>query len=74
MILVTFDFAMRSGGGVVYQGTTNFGFFSRPALAQQVGVPNAFSVRNDARKNGPRARSFDYPADAPFPRRNDRCG
>ena len=29
------------GGGIVYEGNTNFGFFSRQALAQQVGVPDA---------------------------------
>ena len=60
MIIVTFDFAVRDGRGVVYQGNTNFGFFSRPALAQQVGVRDAVAVRDDAGGTGAR-RSFDYP-------------
>ena len=68
MILTAFDFTMRSGGGAVFEGTTNFGFFSRQALAQQVGVPNASLYEMSAEERAA-ARSFDYPADAPFPRR-----
>ncbi len=66
MIILTFDFTLRDGRGVVYQGNTNFGFFSRPALAQQVGVPGA-SLYQLTPAEQARARSFDYPTDAPFP-------
>ena len=66
MIIVTFDFAMRRASEIVYEGNTNFGFFSREALAQQVGVPDASLYEMTAVERG-RDRSFDYPTDAPFP-------
>jgi 3-hydroxymyristoyl/3-hydroxydecanoyl-(acyl carrier protein) dehydratase len=66
MIIVTFDFAMRRGSEIVYEGNTNFGFFSREALAQQVGVPDASLYEMTVDQRG-RAQAFDYPTDAPFP-------
>jgi 3-hydroxymyristoyl/3-hydroxydecanoyl-(acyl carrier protein) dehydratase/malonyl CoA-acyl carrier protein transacylase len=66
MIIVTFDFALRDRQRVVYEGNTNFGFFSRQALAAQVGIPNASLYEMSAAEQS-RARSFDYPTDAPFP-------
>jgi len=66
MIIVTFDFAMRRDSEIVYEGNTNFGFFSREALAQQVGIPDASLYELTAEDRG-RAQAFDYPTDAPFP-------
>src|SRR5262249_16725936 len=71
MIIVAYDFAVSGGGRVVYEGNTNFGFFTRQALTQQAGIPNAslYEMTPDERA---RARSFDYPAEAPFPDRQLR--
>jgi 3-hydroxymyristoyl/3-hydroxydecanoyl-(acyl carrier protein) dehydratase len=66
MILVAYDFTTRAGGRVVYEGVTNFGFFSRQALAQQAGVPNAVLYDMNA-DEAARARAFEYPIGAPFP-------
>jgi len=41
MILQNFDLEVRTQNGVVYSGVTSFGFFSKKALAEQVGVRNA---------------------------------
>jgi acyl transferase domain-containing protein/3-hydroxymyristoyl/3-hydroxydecanoyl-(acyl carrier protein) dehydratase len=71
MILATYDFAVGNGNRVVYEGCTNFGFFSRPALAQQAGVPNAALYQMSAEEQA-RTRSFDYPTVAPFPDRQLR--
>lgn len=38
MIVESFQFAVRCQGQTVYQGETTFGFFSKEALANQVGV------------------------------------
>jgi acyl transferase domain-containing protein/3-hydroxymyristoyl/3-hydroxydecanoyl-(acyl carrier protein) dehydratase len=75
MILVAYDFAVSAGGAVVYEGNTNFGFFTRQALSQQAGIPNIVLYELTADESA-RAGSFDYPPDAPFPdsrlRMNDR--
>ncbi|MCG8564738.1 MAG: SDR family NAD(P)-dependent oxidoreductase, partial [Desulfobacterales bacterium] len=38
MIIQNFDMEVLSKDGMIYQGTTNFGFFSSQALANQVGI------------------------------------
>ncbi len=38
MILQDYHFSVRNVSGVVYEGTTSFGFFTREALGQQVGL------------------------------------
>ncbi len=66
MIIQHFDFETRAGDRLVYRGDTYFGFFRREALANQVGIRDAAPYRlTDAERA--RARSFDYPRDAPFP-------
>src|SRR5262249_19536945 len=56
MIIQHYDFDVRSQAGPVYQGDTYFGFFSKQALADQVGI-------RDARLHDETAagRAFDYP-------------
>jgi len=61
MIIQSYEFAVRRGSQPVYRGQTTFGFFSRDALAQQVGIREAKPYEQT---NG---RSFDYPREAPFP-------
>ncbi|MFC1813812.1 beta-ketoacyl synthase N-terminal-like domain-containing protein [Thermodesulfobacteriota bacterium] len=41
MIIEHFDFQVLQGGKAVYSGDTYFGFFSKEALAQQVGIRGA---------------------------------
>jgi len=64
MIIQHFDLDVRSDEGPVYQGTTYFGFFTRAALAEQVGL-------RDAKRWAPalpaRGEAFAYPTEAPFP-------
>jgi 3-hydroxymyristoyl/3-hydroxydecanoyl-(acyl carrier protein) dehydratase len=61
MIIQSYEFAIRGDSREVYRGQTTFGFFSRDALAQQVGIreekPYEITV----------GRGFDYPREAPFP-------
>jgi 3-hydroxymyristoyl/3-hydroxydecanoyl-(acyl carrier protein) dehydratase len=52
---------VRNGPRPVYRGQTTFGFFSRDALAQQVGMRE---VKQYEQAGGQR---FDYPRAAPFP-------
>jgi 3-hydroxymyristoyl/3-hydroxydecanoyl-(acyl carrier protein) dehydratase len=66
MIIQNFDFLVRSRRGVIYSGDTVFGFFSKSALADQVGirdaqpyVPSGVEIE--------RADSFPYPEGNPFP-------
>ena len=61
MIIQNYDFDVRRGSQSVYRGQTTFGFFSREALAQQVGI------REVKPFDLPAGRSFDYPRQAPFP-------
>jgi 3-hydroxymyristoyl/3-hydroxydecanoyl-(acyl carrier protein) dehydratase len=41
MIIVAFEFVVRRGSELVYSGNTNFGFFTKSALANQVGIAGA---------------------------------
>jgi acyl transferase domain-containing protein/3-hydroxymyristoyl/3-hydroxydecanoyl-(acyl carrier protein) dehydratase len=66
MILQNFEFEVRSGPRPVYRGRTSFGFFTREALAQQVGIRDAKVYEPDAAGRA-RAERFDLPDEAPFP-------
>jgi len=41
MIIEHFDFMVSQDAQTIYSGDTNFGFFTKQALAQQVGIRNA---------------------------------
>ncbi len=45
---------------IIYEGSTNFGFFSREALARQVGIQGA-SLHEMSAAERAAARAFDYP-------------
>jgi len=66
MIIQHYDFDVRAGGRPVYQGDTYFGFFRDAALAEQVGIREASPYPLDRAEHA-RARTFAYPARAPFP-------
>jgi acyl transferase domain-containing protein/3-hydroxymyristoyl/3-hydroxydecanoyl-(acyl carrier protein) dehydratase len=62
MIIQEFDFILRSGSRAVYRGSTHFGFFTRDALANQVGIRDAKLHPAEAGR-----MSFEYPRHPPFP-------
>ena len=66
MIIQNFDYQMTSSQGLVYKGDTYFGFFSKQALADQVGLrevePYVPSESEQASGN-----TFSYPNQAPMP-------
>src|SRR5262249_52016370 len=50
----------------IYQGKTSFGFFSRAALAQQVGIRDGRPYEPSAAERT-RGKSFAFPREAPLP-------
>ncbi|MCG8379356.1 MAG: type I polyketide synthase, partial [Proteobacteria bacterium] len=66
MIIQNFDYEMTSAQGLVYKGDTYFGFFSKQALADQIGIrevePYVPTVEEQSR-----AESFSFPTTAPMP-------
>ena len=65
MIVQNYDFEIRSAQGPVYTGVTTFGFFSKEALASQIGIRDdtPYPPTDDERR---RARAFAIPLTAPF--------
>ncbi len=66
MIIQHYDYDLRCNGEPVYVGNTYFGFFSKDALANQVGIRDA-KVYQPTTDELARARSFPVPLDPPFP-------
>jgi 3-hydroxymyristoyl/3-hydroxydecanoyl-(acyl carrier protein) dehydratase len=66
MIIQNYDFEVRSDQGVVYAGDTYFGFFSKAALADQVGIRDAQPYEPDESGKA-RCLQFAYPENAPYP-------
>jgi len=66
MIIQNYDFEMQSNEGVVYKGDTYFGFFSKQALAEQVGLREVvpYAPVEDELEN---SQSFIFPDEAPYP-------
>jgi len=66
MILQNYDFAIHSRECLVYDGSTEFGFFHPRLLLEQVGIREAAPYELDAGEKA-RAQSFVTPAGPPFP-------
>jgi 3-hydroxymyristoyl/3-hydroxydecanoyl-(acyl carrier protein) dehydratase len=66
MILQWFDFEVKAGATLVYQGDTYFGFFPQSALARQEGIQNAQRHQPSAEELAS-ARKLPYPSVPPFP-------
>ncbi|MEM6994782.1 MAG: type I polyketide synthase, partial [Myxococcota bacterium] len=67
MIIQQFEFGVYAADDApIYVGTTDFGFFSGPALAQQIGIRDAplVTLSPEAWQT---ARSFSVPRGAPMP-------
>jgi 3-hydroxymyristoyl/3-hydroxydecanoyl-(acyl carrier protein) dehydratase/malonyl CoA-acyl carrier protein transacylase len=71
MIIQGYDFEIRDAQGPVYSGDTVFGFFSKEALANQVGVRDA-KLYAPTKEETARGESFPYPVAAPFPEKQLR--
>lgn len=71
MIIQEFDFSVADREGIVYEGDTMFGFFSREALASQVGIRDAAPYRPTAAETA-RGRALPYPVDSPYPEKQLR--
>ncbi len=66
MIIQFFDYEVRAGRTLIYQGDTYFGFFPKSALAKQEGLKDARRYEPSAAERA-RGRSLDFPQAAPFP-------
>jgi len=71
MIIQEYDFSVADQQGILYEGDTMFGFFSKEALADQVGVRDAAPYQPTAEETE-RGRSLPYPETAPFPEKKLR--
>lgn len=65
MIIQNYDFEVRSDQGLVYIGDTYFGFFSRAALAEQVGIRDV-QPYEPSDSEEVRASKFSYPQQPPY--------
>jgi len=71
MIIQEYDFSVADSHGILYEGETMFGFFSKEALANQVGIRDAKPYQVTAAE-AERSRSLAYPDTAPFPEKQLR--
>jgi 3-hydroxymyristoyl/3-hydroxydecanoyl-(acyl carrier protein) dehydratase len=71
MIIQEYDFSVADRQGALYEGDTMFGFFSREALANQVGIRDAKAYQ-PATDEIARGSSLPYPQAAPFPEKQLR--
>ncbi len=66
MIIQEFDFIVADSLGTIYQGETMFGFFSREALANQVGIRDATPYQPTPVELE-QGCSLNFPEHPPFP-------
>lgn len=67
MIIQGYDFEVADAYGPVYRGDTLFGFFSKQALANQVGITDAKPYQADNKELEHAQTPGPYPVEAPFP-------
>ncbi len=66
MVIQHFDFHVKNQGQSIYRGKTYFGFFTKAALADQVGIIGAKPYVPDEQEIA-RGSSFPFPESKPFP-------
>ncbi len=66
MIIQGYSIELTAGGRPIYQGETTFGFFSKAALSNQVGIREAVLYQPTTDELA-RATAFAYPTAAPYP-------
>jgi 3-hydroxymyristoyl/3-hydroxydecanoyl-(acyl carrier protein) dehydratase len=68
MIIQNYEFDIANAGQTIYQGETYFGFFTREALAQQVGIREG-SPYLPSKEELARGLKLEFPSSPPFPDR-----
>ena len=71
MIIQEYDFSVADAHGILYEGDTMFGFFSKEALANQVGIRDAKPYVPTSEETA-RGCNLPYPEAAPFPEKQLR--
>jgi len=71
MIIEHFAFQVRDSMGPVYEGTTYFGFFTKAALQEQVGLRDVATTTGEPQVESGTLRE-PYPVQPPFPGRQLR--
>jgi 3-hydroxymyristoyl/3-hydroxydecanoyl-(acyl carrier protein) dehydratase len=71
MVIQHYDFTVRAGDELVYAGDTYFGFFTKAALANQVGIRDAGPYTRPTAE-AQAANTAGFPAEPPFPDRQLR--
>jgi acyl transferase domain-containing protein/3-hydroxymyristoyl/3-hydroxydecanoyl-(acyl carrier protein) dehydratase len=66
MIIQNYDLDVRAGTQTIYRGDTYFGFFSKAALADQVGVRDA-ALYEPGLTELEESEGFPFPRNAPMP-------
>jgi PfaB family protein len=66
MIIQNYDYEVFSEQGIIYKGDTYFGFFSKQALANQVGIKDA-ALYQPTTGEISRSIQYAYPDVAPYP-------
>ncbi|MFL5244314.1 MAG: beta-ketoacyl synthase N-terminal-like domain-containing protein [Gemmataceae bacterium] len=66
MIIQNYDFSVRAGSRLVYDGNTYFGFFPRESLENQVGIREAKPLALNT-KSATDCGRFEYSVLPPFP-------
>ena len=67
MIIQHYTYRLTNAAGeTVYDGTTYFGFFTKQALANQIGLREVTPYQPTAAETA-RGEAFDFPRAAPFP-------
>jgi 3-hydroxymyristoyl/3-hydroxydecanoyl-(acyl carrier protein) dehydratase len=66
MIIQNYDYDVSSEQGIIYKGDTYFGFFSKQALANQVGIRDAALYQLTTEEISG-SNQFAYPDVAPYP-------
>lgn len=66
MIIQHYDLHMENNGHTVYKGNTYFGFFTKAALADQIGIRDA-KIYNPTESESASGEHFVYPAEKPYP-------
>ena len=66
MIIQNYDFEVRNEGRPMYKGETYFGFFTKQALADQLGIRDAGPYEPTPEEIG-KGLKFDYPEGLLFP-------
>ncbi len=66
MVIQHFDFHVKNQNQSIYKGKTYFGFFTKAALSDQVGIIGAKPYIPDEKEIA-RGSSFPFPENKPFP-------